>query len=245
MDLLFQQAVTVGTEDVNEYGKLKLSSLLRYAQEAAGGHCEILGFDWDTMAAKGLFWAVLRHRVEICRLPKAGEIITVQTWPMPATRSAYPRAVRGLDKDGNPLFEVVSLWVLMNRETRAMILPGRSGVDVPGMLRGDEIAAPGSLAPGDYENSLLWHISGDDLDRNGHVNNAKYLDHAEALSGSFSANHSPHELTVCYLSETLPGQTVQLHWSLSEEGILSVDGRREKTTVPGETERVFAVRIRY
>ena len=245
MDLLFEQIVTVAAEDVTTSGKLKLSSLLRYAQEASGGHCDILGFDWDTLAAKGLFWAVLRHRVEIHRLPIAGETVTVQTWPMPATRSAYPRAVRGLDSSGNILFEVVSLWVLMNIASRAMILPGKSGVDVPGILRGDEIAAPGSLAPGNYDNSVHWHISDDDLDRNGHVNNAKYFDHVEALTGSFADTHSPRELTVCYLSETLPGQTVQLHWNLSEDGILSVDGRREKTDVPGETERVFAVRIGY
>lgn len=245
MELLFEQSVTVQNSDSNEYGKLKLSALLHYAQEAAGGHCEILGFDWNTMASKGLFWAVLRHRIVIHRLPGSGETMTVQTWPMPATRTAYPRMVRGLDKDGQVLFEVISLWALMKMESRAMVLPMRSGVEVPGILRNCEIDAPGSLPPVAYENTALWTVEQADLDINGHVNNARYLDHAEALLGPFRAEHTPKEVTVCYLAECRLGQSVSLNWALSDDRIFAVDGCRERTDVSGKTERVFSVKIRY
>lgn len=245
MDLIFEQAVTVLDGDVDEYGRLKLSTLLRYAQDAAGGHCEQLGFDWNTMAAKGLFWAVLRHRVQISALPGKGQRITVQTWPMPATRAAYPRMVRGLDEKGEELFSVISLWALMNMESRAMVLPAKSGVEVPGILRGCEIEQPSSLYPGTHEKSLLWTVAQDDLDINGHVNNARYLDHAENLAGSFRAAHRPKELTVCYLAECRLHQAVTLGWTLSEEGVLTVDGCRPKTDVPEKTQRVFGIRIEY
>ena len=245
MDLLFSQTVPVLEQDCNEFGNMKLSALLYDAQEAAGCHCAQLGFDWETMAAKDLFWAVLRHRITVNQLPKAGQTITVQTWPMPATRVAYPRLVRALDEQGNILFQVVSLWVLMHTKTRAMVLPGRSGVEVPGILRGDEPEGPGTLVPGSHENALLWQVSQADLDRNGHVNNAKYLDHAEALAGDFRQNHSPKEATVCYLAEVLPEQEITLDWTLSQEGILTVDGYRAKTDVPQGKERVFAVKLTY
>lgn len=245
MDLLFEQQIAVKDRDFDEYGSFRLSALLHYAQEAAGGHCNQLGLDWDSMAAKGLFWAVLRHRVLIHRMPKPGETISLQTWPMPATRAAYPRSVRALDAEENRLFEVVSLWVLMNTQTRAMVLPGKSGVDVPGILRGDELAAPGSLMPGSHENTVLWVVAEKDLDINGHVNNAKYLDHAEALTGSFRQTHMPQELTVCYLAEARLGQEIALHWTLTDDGVLSVDGTRPKAEAPEKTERVFAAKIRY
>lgn len=245
MELLFEQQVAVKDCDFDEYGSFRLSALLYYAQEAAGGHCEQLGLDWDSMAAKGLFWAVLRHRVLIHRMPKAGEKIRVQTWPMPATRAAYPRSVRALDTEGNRLFEVVSLWVLMNTQTRAMVLPGKSGVEVPGMLRGDEPAAPGSLLPGNHDHTEYWMVAEKDLDLNGHVNNAKYLDYTEALSSSFRQTHMPKDVTVCYLAEARLGQEIVLNWTLTEEGILTVDGTRHKAEEPGKTERVFAVKISY
>ena len=242
MELLFSQSVQVSRADVNAAGELKLSALLHYAQEAAGGHCQKLGLDWETMQKKGLFWAVLRHRAQIQRLPNAGDTITVETWPLPTTRSAFPRAVRALDAEGKILFDVMSLWVLMDPNTRAMILPGKSGVDVPGIQRPDQADIPGSIPPGQFQNAALWHISPEDLDRNGHVNNARYLDQAEQLS---PAGNSAKGFTVCYLSEALPGEEISMTWEQNSEGILQVDGRRVKTDVSGGTERVFALRVEY
>lgn len=245
MELLFEQKVTVTNSDIHKNGFLKLSALLRYAQSASGGHSDLLGFSWDNLAEKGLFWAVLRHRAVITRLPVLGERITLQTWPLPATRSAYPRAVRCLDNAGNCLFEVMSLWVLMDMKTRAMVLPGKSGVEVPGIVRGDEIGTPGSISPGAFENAALWQVSDGDLDINGHVNNAMYLDHVEALTSGVSIANSPREFTVCYLSEVLPGQELTLCWQLSNEGLLTAEGHRTRTDVLDQKQRVFAVRLQY
>ena len=245
MEFLFEQTVTVKAEDCDEFGNFRLSSLLYYAQEAAGGHCKTIGMDWDSMAAKGMFWAVLRHRVVITHLPKAGEEIRLQTWPMPVTRAAYPRSVRATDATGNKLFDVVSLWVLMNTESRAMIVPGKSGVCVPGIVLGDEPAAPGTLIPGNYENSCMWAVSSQDLDLNGHVNNAIYLDYAEALAGDFRQNRTPKEVQVCYLAEVRLGQEIKLSWELSEEAVLAVEGTRIKADDPEKAERVFAARVHY
>lgn len=241
MELIFEQTVTVQDCDVHKDGLLKLSALLHYVQEVSGGHSDRLGFSWDNLAEKGLFWAVLRHKAVIHRLPKAGETICLQTWPMPTTRAAYPRAVQATDSQGNVLFQTVSLWVLMNTQTRAMVLPGKSGVDVPGIVRGTEIKAPSSLTPITCKQSVLWQVGQEDLDINGHVNNAKYLDQAEKLTEN--SNLIPQELTVCYLSEALLGQEITLHWEMSEDGVLSVDGVRRRTDVHAESERVFAVKL--
>ena len=145
--MIHSQTFTLTDMEVDYFGRLKLSSLLYFAQEVAGKHCILLGADYDTLARKNLFWAVTRHRVQITRLPVRGETITVETWPMPTTRVAYPRSMVAYDADGNELFRSISLWVLMNTETRAMVLPGRSGVDVEGTLLGSELTVPHSLVP--------------------------------------------------------------------------------------------------
>ncbi len=235
---IFSYSVTVQPDDC-AYGRIKLSALLHTVQEASGKHCDSMGLDWDTLYARGLFWAVLRHRITVNRLPGAGENMTVETWPLPTTRSAYPRAVRALDCEGRILFEVISLWVFMSTDSRTMILPGKSGVEIPGFLRGDEPAGPGSILPTDSPNSCIWQVSEEDLDQNGHVNNCKYLDPVARLI----PGREPREVTVCYLAEVLPGQEITLYYTLSEDGLLTVDGRRRKTDVCQQTERVFAVRL--
>lgn len=240
---VFQQAVMVQPGDLNAAGKFKLSSLLYYVQEVSGGHCNSLGCNWNALAEKGMFWAVLRHRAVIHRLPRKGETFTVETWPLPTTRVAYPRAVRALDQEGNVLFEVMSLWVLMDRETRAMILPAKSGVDVPGIVRDIEISSPPSLAPGCHEKNTLWRVTEGDLDQNGHVNNTVYLDRAEQLSASFGAEVCPKEFTVCYLSEVRLGEEITLGWTGSEADALTFDGTRPRPDDSGKTERVFAAKL--
>lgn len=237
--MIYQKKMTVAADRCDRTGNLRLSGLLQYAQEVSGQHSDALGFTWDTLASRNMFWAVLRHRGVIHRLPKAGESICLETWPAPATRVAYPRCVRALDETGNILFETVSLWVLMDMTARTMILPGKSGVDVPGVVWEDALDAPGSLAPADPEYTKIWQVSGDDLDVNGHVNNARYFDRIEPMLGSAE----PREFTVCYLSEVLPEQSVILGWRMTADGILTVDGSRRKDEDPEKTERVFAVKL--
>ena len=243
MQMVFKQRVKVQPADFNVAGNFKLSALLYYVQEVSGGHCKELGCDWDSLEAKGMFWAVLRHRVVIHRLPEKEQTITVETWPLPTTRVAYPRAVRALDEQGNVLFEGLSLWVLMDRQTRAMILPAKSGVDVPGTIRQMEIAPPASLAPQLHSQSALWQVTQEDLDQNRHVNNTVYLDRAEQLSGSFGGGQCPKEFTVCYLSEVRLGQDITLSWTGSEADVIAIDGTRPRADDEQKTERVFCAKL--
>lgn len=244
MEHIYRQTFPITDIAVDRYGRLKPSSVLYYAQEIAGQHCNTLALDYETLAKKRLFWAVIRHRVQITRLPMSGETITVETWPMPTTRVAYPRSTVAYDEKGNELFRSISLWVLMDLDSRAMILPGKSGIMVQGTLRGTELTAPNSLVPKLLENTRKRIVCFTDLDRNGHMNNAKYLDWIDdLLPSAFHQNHPVREFTVCYLSEAKEGQELEICWDLLEGPCLRIDAHREKPDEPGKQERVFAANI--
>ena len=246
MEPLYKRDYVIEDNEVDCFGRLRPSMILFYTQDAAGYHCNLLGTDYDTMAAKRLFWAVTRHRVQITRMPSRGEKITVETWPMPTTRVAYPRATVAYDETGNELFRVISLWVIMNLDTRAMILPGKSGVEVAGRLQGNELAAPGSLAPKCLSNSETRQVRFFDLDRNGHMNNCRYLEWAEdLLPAAFHSSHSMKEFTVCYLFEAREAEQLHLSWELAEDGSLRVEGTRPDDAASAGHSRVFAVQVQY
>lgn len=244
MQPIFRKTFQISDIHVDCYGRAKASVLLYFAQEVAGHHCLELAADWDTLAKRHMFWAVIRHRVQITRLPMSGETITVETWPMPTTRVAYPRSTVAYDADGNELFRSISLWVLMDTDTRAMILPGKSGVEVCGTLRGSELAVPNSLVPKIHQAAAQRTVGYTELDRNGHMNNTRYLDWVnDLLPSSFHAAHPIREFTVCYLSEAKEGQQIDLSWELSEDGILQVDAHRQRTDVCEKHERVFSAQL--
>ena len=226
---------------VDCYGRLKPSMILFFAQEIAGRHCVQLEVDYDTLEKKRLFWAVTRHKVQITRLPRHGESIRVETWPMPTTRVAYPRSMVAYDEQGNECFRSISLWVLMDLDTRSMILPGRSGIDVVGTLRGNELASPLGLVAKPMGNQRTRTVCFTDLDRNGHMNNTRYFDWIyDLLPSSFHGSRSIREMTACYMSESKEGQDLELHWDFIEENCLQVDAHRKNED---KDERVFSARI--
>jgi len=227
-------------------GQVSPAVLLHFVQEAAGGHCLGLGLDWDSLAKKGLFWAVIRHRLEVTRLPRQGERVRVETWPMPTTRVAFPRAAAGYDEAGQLLFRCTSLWVLMERETRQMVLPGKSGIALEGVTFGNELPAPGSLLPCDGTLTATRRAWFSELDRNGHMNNTRYLDWAmDLLPAPLRREKSLREATVCYLSEVREGDEILLTLADLGEGVFRVDAHRPHTDVPEKKDRVFSAQLAF
>lgn len=241
MEPIYIHNFEVNDSAVDRYGRLKPSMILLYAQTVATQHGELMSVGYDILKKRRMFWAVIRHRVQITRLPHHGETIRVETWPMPATRVAYPRSVVAYDENGEECFRSISLWVLMDLDTRNMILPGKSGISVVGTLRGTELAAPNSLVPKDLHSHRERPVCFTDLDRNGHMNNTRYMDWInDLLPSAFHQRHSIKEMTVCYLSEAWEGQNLDLHWDFLEEGCMQVDAHRIEE---GKDERVFSARI--
>ena len=244
MEMIYSTQFPVTPFHTDCFGRCRPSCLLRFAQDAAEAHCLQLGTDWDSMAQKNYFWAVLRHRVEITRLPRSGETITVKTWPMPTTRVAFPRATEGFDAEGNSLFQVISIWVIMDMTTRAMVLPGKSGIHVPGTSLGTELKVPSGLPAGDFPQQILRKVSFCDLDVNGHMNNTRYLDWLCDLADSaFHREHPAKAVTICYMSEALEGETLSLHYQ--NGAVLQVDGYRPQTDVNVGHTRVFSAQMEF
>ena len=238
---MYVQNFEVSDLVVDCFGRMKPSMMLFIAQEVAGKHCLELSVDYDTLEKSRMFWAVTRHRVQITRMPMRGETIRIETWPMPTTRVAYPRSVVAYDEAGNECFRIISIWVLMNIDTRAMILPGKSGISVVGSVRGGELAVPGGLVAKDMVHHRSRTVSFTDLDRNGHMNNTRYLDWIwDLLPSGFHENHQIKEFVVCYQNEAREGQMLDLSWDFLEDGALRLDANR----MDGDKiDRVFSAKL--
>ena len=241
MEPIYHQDFELTDVYVDCYGRLKSSMILYFAQEVAGRHFAELSMDYESLAQRRLFWAITRNRVQITRMPMRGETIRVETWPMPTTRVAYPRSMVAYDAQGNEVFRSISLWVLMDLNSRSMVLPGKSGISVAGTLRGMELASPLGLPSKLLSSQRERTVSFTDLDRNGHMNNCRYLDWiSDLLPSPFHAQHPLKEFTICYLSEAREGQQLDLHWDFLEDGALRVDAFRKGET---KDERVLSAKL--
>ena len=242
MELLYSQNFRILASSVDRYGRLKPAIMLSYIQEVAGVHGSALGASYEALAQKGLFWAIIRQKVQVTRMPMEGEQIRLETWAMPATRTYFPRSTVAYDQDGQEIFRSIGMWVLMDAGTRSLVLPGKSGVEVQGRLTGSELKAPSSLAPRDLTHTTCRRVGYSDLDRNGHMNNTRCLEWiGDLLPSAFHKNHIPAEITVCYHSEGREGDNLQMHWKIPEDTTFQVDAFRDEEG----TQRVFTAQIRY
>lgn len=243
MEPIYEQTFFIDDSRVDCRGYLKPSQLLFFIQQTSGEHSTALSVGYEELEKRRLFWAVTRHRVQITRLPQSGETVRVETWPMPATRVAYPRSTVAYDEKGNECFRSMSLWVLMDLDTRNMILPGKSEILVPGTVRGGELSVPGALVPKVLAGEADRRVCFTDLDRNGHMNNTRYMDWvADLLPSSFHRAGVLREFIICYHTEAREGQTLQLRYDSIPQGTVQVEGFRQ-----GEAERnrIFSARLIY
>ena len=197
MEPIYVRNFTVEDAYVDRYGRMKPSQILYLAQDMGGRHSALMSLDYDTLAGRNLFWAVTRHRVQVSRMPMRGETLRLETWPLPTTRAAFPRSVVAYDAQGNEVFRCITLWVLMDLNTRKMIVPGKSGIIVAGTLRGNELPAPNGLIPKPLGTQTSRTVAFTDLDRNGHMNNTRYLDWIEDCCPAGSTRATPSRISPC------------------------------------------------
>jgi medium-chain acyl-[acyl-carrier-protein] hydrolase len=242
-ELIYERSQLINTSVADRWGRLRPSSMLAMLQEAAGEQCHLLGLGGDYLAPKGLFWAIIRQSVQINRLPVIGETLTVQTWPGETTKVAYPRYYVGRNQRREELFRGVALWLLMDRKTRAMVLPGKGGVLVPGIHLEGELPMPRSIAPANLPQHIQRQVRYTQLDTNGHMSNTKYLDWMEdLLPAQFHKERQLASVQISYLAEALEGQKIDLQWGISPDGLLALEGSRP---AENDADRIFALKALY
>ena len=230
MQPIYEEDFLIRSSHTDAFGVLRPSTLLGLMQEVAGSHYDLSSPDY--------VWVVSRHHVEIRRLPGAGERVRMETWALPATRAAFPRATICRDASGAELFRGISLWVLVGRQSHAMVLPKNANLPMVTTLRGLELPTPGSLAPGAYGSHCTRKVRYSLLDVNGHMNNARYLDWMDDLLPlEFHREHDLREFTICYLTEGKADMSVDIGYEM-DGGILRADGFADGT-------RIFAAKLSY
>ncbi len=193
-------------------GEWRPSAILETLQETATTHSNMLGVGRADTLRAGLVWVLSRLRVEMKRLPVIGESVSVETWPTPQRHLFFPRAsvIRG--PQGEEIGAAMSLWVLMDVETRriagnadiAARMPDNTDrpmpLGMPATIRMPEGGAERSVIEPQYA----------DLDLNGHVNNTKYLDWCcNALGIDALRRGRLLRFGVSYEAEIRPGSRVE------------------------------------
>lgn len=205
--------VTVADADFTK--KMKLSAAFNYFQEIAGLHSQNLGIGFDEIQEKhNAAWVLVKMRVDIARYPVWDEEITVETWPQYPKKYEFDRDYLIKDMGGNIIARAVSVWAIIDINSREIKKAETIAVDYPEFITTRAIECRlGKLKPaGELEMVYERHIGCSDIDMNGHINNSKYVDFImDCFSLEDLKKYRAQSIQVCYLNEAFAGDTIGLY----------------------------------
>lgn len=194
-------------------GRWRPSAILEAMQETAGTHAQLLGCGRDQLLKDNIVWVISRAEILMHRYPLIGERVTVETFPMPGRHGFYPRYYRFTGLDGTELGCAGTLWVLLERAERHMVVSQAVASTLPDNA---DLVPPLPLPrtvphPAGEERRMARMPAYTDLDVNGHVNNTRYADWlCDALGAALLSRRCLRRLHINYAAEIRPEQEMEL-----------------------------------
>ena len=217
----FIQNFNIPSYNVDMSWRLKPASFMDMAQEAANQHANILGFGYDDLIASRTAWVLSRMHVEFTDTPKWREEMTLTTWHKGLNRLFFLRDFLMTDKEGNPRVKATTSWLVINLDTRRLVRDPQLLED--GTICSEnvlETPADKVVMPKDAEVNLVMEhaVAYSDLDMNGHVNNAMYMQWAmNAVNYEISSEKPVKEFTINFNHEIKPQEIVSIYKAIVEK----------------------------
>lgn len=158
--------------------KLRLTNLFQFFQEAAGRHVAETPIGYEALKKAGLFWVLVRIKVQVHRMPEWREIIRMTTWAKKIDKMFAYRECEVSNETGL-LASITSEWMLMCQESRKpsrlSVLPIAFPIEDRESLNGplNKLKPFGKLSVEKIRIALY-----SDIDMHKHVNNTKYIEWA-------------------------------------------------------------------
>lgn len=207
-------------------GYLKYSELCNVLQMTAAAHSEIGGISFSDMQEFHQAWVLSRMRVEITKLPKWRDVVTVKTWINSLENS---RSVRALEMyvNGEKIVGSETFWAVFNTQLRrpeALALPYEHFELFPEEKATQESFSKINLNL-DKEKLFEKTVRLSDLDIVNHVNNVKYLEWCLDLADDTKIlNQQLESFEMNFMKELSLNDQVSIHKNTeSNSSIFSID----------------------
>ena len=210
MGLTYQMKMKIPFDMADMNGHIKLPDVILLSLQVSGMQSIELGVsDKAILENYNLVWIITDYDIEVVRLPRFAEEITIETEALSYNRLFCYRRFTIYDEAGQELIHMMATFVLMDRDSRKVhaveseiVAPYQSDFDKK-LIRGPKYESLNEPIIKEY------HVRFYDLDMNGHVNNSKYLDWIfEVMGADFLTHYIPKKINLKYVKEVRPGGVI-------------------------------------
>jgi medium-chain acyl-[acyl-carrier-protein] hydrolase len=156
--------------------KARVKSLFNYMQTSADRHSKSLGTSMSFMSEKNLTWVYSRFYAIIERYPELYEKVYCRTWRSDVLNGLVCREFVILDAESNVLVRATSSLALIDKTSRKPVAIPDSIISKleHGKGRSIEFSSDNVEHKTDFDYIFNMKARYDDIDVNGHMNNASY-----------------------------------------------------------------------
>ena len=210
MGLTYQMKMKIPFDMADMNGHIKLPDVILLSLQVSGMQSIELGVsDKAILEDYNLVWIITDYDIEVVRLPRFAEEITIETEALSYNRLFCYRRFTIYDEADQEIIRMLATFVLMDRDSRKVhavepdiVAPYQSEFDKK-LIRGPKYESLEEPFSKDY------HVRFYDLDMNGHVNNSKYLDWIfEVMGADFLTHYIPKKINLKYVKEVRPGGVI-------------------------------------
>jgi acyl-ACP thioesterase len=167
--------------EVDSHQRLPLTGLANYFQDCSTFHSEDCGLTLDTLYGMSRAWILNSWQIEITRLPRLGETVTIGTWAYDFKGFYGSRNYIMKDSEDKVCAVANSLWVYLNTQTGH---PARIQPEIPAAYHIEpkypmEYANRKIPVPDNLTSKEPFFVVSANIDTNNHVNNSQYILMAE------------------------------------------------------------------
>lgn len=196
--------------ECDETGRLSLVGMMNYLQDCSTFQCEELGTGLADLRERGLAWILGGWQIEVDELPRFGDKIQVSTWCYDSTHTHALRCFAISDASGNKIVRADSQWFVFDfGRGRATRVPEDQSVFLESTPRLDMAPLVRKIKPeGEGTECAPVVATEQNLDTNGHVNNAQYVLFAADALAQLGHRADLSRLVVQYRNMAFAGDTL-------------------------------------
>ena len=208
----------IGYQKVDVNGNWRLSELFSALTDVATTHATELKL-WDSNMFGTYGWIVSKMRIQILKPIRYEQKIAIKTWPGQGTRVIFPRYYEIRNEADQVCVQAVGQWTLLDLVHRRITSPQRVGLTFPEELN---LNVPLMIETDfsemeDYQLIDQRQVKYSDIDTNGHLNNARYVELVlDILDYDRFKKDYIADFSIYFKKETAPG--VILNLELKEDG---------------------------
>jgi medium-chain acyl-[acyl-carrier-protein] hydrolase len=212
---VWKENFEIRSYEVDCHGRLSVTSIFNFMQEAAAKHAQALGVSIRQLLSENFTWLLSRLKLKMTSYPQWSDQLNVYTWPS-GTQSLFAlRDFHLKDQNNQSVGVALSAWLVVDIHKRR---PARISSFVERLkpiggahIRGDRLdKLPRQKS---YRYERRFRVRYRDLDINQHVNNASYVEWTlESIPAAIRNNTVLSELEIDFLAESFLDNRIIARW---------------------------------